>query len=202
MMMELEALKPYMLSFHYQFSETYVVKQRDSLFWCFYILLHGYDVYETPGTVTFLNEKEAKFNMLPKVKESKNRLKEYNIHNRFFEIEDDLANNPTISIKTFVALCIAHDIPIFFVKKLKYFTTGLKNHTVVHYDKLASIGGYFDIEKMKRTYFKWDNLERPLKACSGYRLADLQLICRKMHFTNDEKLTKQQLYDILKDKIL
>jgi len=201
--MFLEALQPYMLSYNYSFNETYVITQKDSLFWCFYILCYGYELYETPGTVNFVFERDEKFKCIDKIKEQKQLLKHYKLHHNIIDILDDLANQTCISIKTFIALCVCYRIPIFFVQKNKYYEVGKLRQQVVHFnERYASIGGYFDVEKMKKLYFKWENIEKPLKSCSAFKLQELKDLCQRMHITFEDNLKKQVLYNLLKEKII
>jgi len=189
-----------MLSIHYIPPHSqYVINETDSLFWCFYILKEGYKSYEIPGNVSFTTEKEQKYKCIDKIKNSFFLLKQHKIKNSNCEIEDDIANNSTISIKTFIALCLSFDIEIFFIEKNKYFETKPNPINVVFYENsIATILHNADIEKYYSKYYKWDNISRPIKAISGYTRQDLFSICDKLGLIESiSLLTKSDLYNML-----
>ena len=84
--------------------EIYKPIQKDSLFWCFYILKHGYSNYEMEiNNQYFTIEKQEKIKYIGMLRKNKDILKIYKIK-PLTEIEDDLANNERISIKTFFCI--------------------------------------------------------------------------------------------------
>jgi hypothetical protein len=56
-------------------------KEKDQLFWCYYILQHGFAKYEYPGTTTFVNEKTEKFKCIDEMRLNKQQLKVKKIKN-------------------------------------------------------------------------------------------------------------------------
>jgi hypothetical protein len=87
---------------------TYKPFKKDSLFWCFFILKHGFSKYEMEvGNQHFSIEKQEKFKYIDELRKTCNKdlikmhkIKPLNL------LEDDLANQERISIKTFFALFI------------------------------------------------------------------------------------------------
>ena len=103
-----------------RFSE-YKPKQKDSLFWCFYILKNGFLNYEMEiHNQYFIVEKKEKFKYIELLRQNKELLKIHKIK-PFTELEDDLANKERISVKTFFALCILENINVLLVDKRKIF---------------------------------------------------------------------------------
>jgi hypothetical protein len=99
--------------------DKYFPKQKDSLFWCFYILKNGYSKYEMEiNNQYFTVEKQEKFKYITMLRNKKDILKIHKIK-PFTELEDDLANKEKISVKTFFALCILENINVLFVDKRK-----------------------------------------------------------------------------------
>lgn len=85
----------------------YKPRQKDSLFWCFYIIKNGISKYEMEiGNQHFVVEKQEKFKYIDMIRKNKDVIKMHKIKPLSF-LEDDLANSEIISIKTFFALCVS-----------------------------------------------------------------------------------------------
>jgi len=189
-------------------SRFFYPKQKDSLFWCFFILHRGFGEYEYPGTTTFVREKELKFEYIEKLRLSKQTLKTKKIRNIREDVEDELANKERIGHKTFLALCIAHNINVLFIHKkkcLEFVTSEDEPIHVIHQtdDPLRySYETEVSPEQMKKyrtTYFLWENIDKPLKAPSAYKSAELRELCIKagVPLIDGDKKTKKELYDRL-----
>ena len=79
--------------------------KKDSLFWCFYILKYGLSKYEMEvGNQHFTIEKQEKFKYIDEIRKTNNKdlIKTHKIKPLSL-LEDDLANQERISIKTFFA---------------------------------------------------------------------------------------------------
>ena len=92
--------------------------EKDSLFWCYFIIHHGFSKYEYPGATSFVNEKTEKFKSIELMRANKQQLKTKKIKNIREDVEDELANKQIIGMKTFIALCIASNINIMFISIL------------------------------------------------------------------------------------
>lgn len=186
----------------------YRIFQKDSLFWCFYILKNSVSNYEMEiSGKYFVIEKEEKFKYIQLLRNNKDKLKIHNIK-PFTEIEDDLANKERISIKTFFALCIIENINILLVDKRKYYEL-LCNDGIVHVIHRNSTTFEhsidFDIndntlKTIKDTYYKVNSFAEGLKSISAYKVDDLKELCTKFNISIDntnKKLTKKDLYELL-----
>jgi hypothetical protein len=186
-------------------------RQKDALFWCFFIIKNGFSAYEYPGTTTFAKEKELKFEYIEVLRKSKQTLKVKKIKNLREDVEDELANKERIGMKTFIALCIATNINVLFIHKKKCFELILvedepiyvihqkeeNGHTKYYYEDGVTKEA---MDQYRKSYFSWDNVDKPLKAPSAYKLEDLQNLCVKVGImvqTCDKKKTKKELYDLL-----
>ena len=96
-------LKKNMKSEKDQKPEFAEIKEKDSLFWCFYIMKYGYDDYNMLNQ-HFLIEKNLKIESISKIREDKELLKKHKLKRS--EIENELANDEKITLKGFLALCI------------------------------------------------------------------------------------------------
>ena len=96
----------------------FIPSQKDKLFWCFYIILKGYDEYEMNRSTSFTVEKQLKIETVEKLKLIKEKLKELKLKRT--ELEDELVNKPTISLKGLYALCLVHNVSITYIYGRKY----------------------------------------------------------------------------------
>ena len=197
----------------------YKPKQKDSLFWCFYILKNGFFNYEMEiNNQYFVVEKKEKFKYIEVLRKNKDILKIHKIK-PLTELEDDLANKDKISIKTFVALCIFENINILLVNNRKIYEFFFDEKNPVHivhrnnktYEHSIELDTTNEIvQKYKDTYYKMNNFDTTLKSMASYKLDELIELCKKFNlnieeFTDEQKdeqrgkkkMTKKDIYNLL-----
>jgi hypothetical protein len=188
-------------------------RQKDSLFWCFYILKHGLCKYETDvGNNHFIIEKKEKFKYIELMRSVENKalLKLYKIKS-LIELEDDLANKPQISTKTFFALCIIEKINVLLVDKRKAYECMCSDIETVHiiHKNILPIEYYIELNNTPdnikyygENYYKMQHFEGKLKSLSAYKLSELLYISKKLEIdiNTDIKLTKNYIYELIKSK--
>jgi hypothetical protein len=196
----------------------YRPKQKDSLFWCFYILKHGFSNYEMEiNNQYFVVEKNEKFKYIDLIRKNKDLLKIHKIK-PLTELEDDLANKDKISIKTFFALCILENINVLLVNKRKVYellcTDIDEKHpiNIVHrnselYEHSIELDVTEEIiKKYRETYYKMSSFDATLKSIGSYKLEELTDLCKKLDINIDEcnkkkegnkKITKKDIYELL-----
>lgn len=200
----------------------YRPRQKDSLFWCFYILKNGYFNYEMEiNNQYFVVEKNEKFKYIELLRKNKDILKIHKIK-PLTELEDDLANKDKISIKTFVALCIFENINMLLVNNRKIYEllctdidekhpihiVHRNNKTYEHSIELDTTNEI--IQKYRDTYYKMNNFETTLKSMASYKLDELIELCKKFNINIEEytdsqkdeekgkkKMTKKDIYNLL-----
>ena len=101
-----------------QGTKPFIPFQKDKLFWCFYIILNGYEAYEMNHSASFSLEKQIKIETVEKLKSIKEKLKELKLKRT--ELEDELVNKPMITLKGLYALCLVHDVSITYIYGRKY----------------------------------------------------------------------------------
>ena len=193
--------------------KKYIPKQKDSLFWCFYILKYGYSKYEFEiRNQYFTVEKSEKYKYIELFRQPNNKalLKLHKIK-PFLQIEDELANQPYISIKTFLALCIIENINIMLIDKRKIYEKICididENHpiNIIHHD-LSKQLYYIEldindniIEEYKKKYYILTSPDATLKNINSYKIQELIDFCQllKIDITNEKKLLKKDLYNLL-----
>ena len=187
--------------------------QTDSLFWCFYILKYGLSKYEMEvGNQHFPIEKAEKFKYIETLRKNKDILKITKIK-PLSELENDLANNQRISIKTFFALCIMEKINILLVDKRKIYesiTADGSKMNVVHRNSVSfehSIEFNVPDDKLvlfRDTYYKVQGFDSGLKSMTSYKSDELLELCKKLDIdvsnmkgNNSKKPTKKDIYELL-----
>jgi hypothetical protein len=187
--------------------------QTDSLFWCFYILKYGLSKYEMEvGNQHFPIEKAEKFKYIETLRKNKDILKINKIR-PLSELENDLANNQRISIKTFFALCIMEKINILLVDKRKIYesiTADCSKVNVIHRNSISfehSIEFNVPDDKLtlfRDTYYKVQGFDSGLKSMTSYKSDELLELCKKLDIdvsnmkgNNSKKPTKKDIYELL-----
>jgi hypothetical protein len=168
--------------------DIYKPFQTDSLFWCFYILKYGLSKYEMEvGNQHFPIEKAEKFKYIELLRNSKDILK-INKIKPLSDLENDLANSPRISIKTFFALCIVEKINILLVDKRKIYESITNDETkvnVIHRNGV-SFEHYIEfnvpddkLANFRDTYYKVQGFDSGLKSMTSYKVDELLELCKK-----------------------
>jgi hypothetical protein len=188
--------------------------QKDTLFWSFYIILNGFDEYELHNSDHFATEKQFKIATVEKMREMKDTLKEAKLKRN--EIEDELVNQPMITLKGLHALCLVHNVSITYIYGRMYCeflysttnntsTSGViiktnknKNENSVKYDSTEEY-----MTSIRNTFWKIENIQKPLGTASAYSVKELQDICNKLEIpivvadTGKNKLKTALYEDIL-----
>ena len=190
----------------------FMPKEKDKLFWCYYIIHNGFAKYEYPGVTSFVNEKTEKFKCIEMMRMNKQQLKIKKIKNIKEDVEDELANKQTIGMKTFIALCVASNINIMYIHRRKCFEIifdDLLPVNVVHCISNSDSSGVTysyeiaptneEIELYRTSLFAWESVDKPLKAISSYKLDELQKIVEALGFEKDsmKMKTKKDLYEFI-----
>jgi hypothetical protein len=202
----------------------YKPRQKDSLFWCFYIIKYGFSKYEMEiGNQHFVVERQEKFRYIDLLRETKNKdlIKLHKIKPLTI-LEDDLANQDRISVKTFFALCITENINMMLIDKRKIYEIITTDDPKIHVVHRNSITYEHHIEldvpvetinKYRETYYKMPSFDVSLKSMTSYKLDELLELCKKLDInietknetkndTNNDALvkkkkTKKDIYELL-----
>ena len=191
----------------------YKPRQADSLFWCFYILKYGYSKYEMEiGNQHFTIEKAEKFQYIENLRKKKDILKINKIR-PLSDLEDDLAHNPRISIKTFFALCIIEKLNILLVDKRKIYESINNDDSEIHviHRNSVSFEHYIELNvtptklsNFRETFYKVNGFDNSLKSMSSYKVDELLELCKKLDINvqpnnadGKKKMGKKDIYELL-----
>ena len=197
-----------------QCDSLYSPRDKDTLFWCLYIIMHGVCDYEM-NNQPFLTEKHEKIKSIELLRTKKSLLKQHKIK-PLTEIENDLANNPTISVKTFFAIAIINGFNVMYVHNNVYYEfiaddDNEKIHIIHQFDNFKT-GKYINsrfayeqeptvekINKYRSEYYKMISIDKPVNTIVSYKISELLELSEKLNVvfanTTNKKLTKKEIYD-------
>ena len=184
--------------------EYYIPYSNDRLFWCFYKIINEFwDENEN-----FRIEKEFKIECIEKLRKNKNDLKPHKL--TLSTIENDLLNERKISLKTLIALCILYKINLIYTFDNKYYE--LNNDTLDNTNNIYLISNVNnkdslslmkkDLDYYRNNYYCIENINRPLKAISGYTIKELELMAKKLQIMEADikNKNKKDLYQKISEK--
>lgn len=185
-------------------NDIFFPKQRDQLFWCFYVILQGHSEYEMTNNF-FTLEKETKYKWIEVFRGRKELFKPIKVSRNV--VEDELANAKAITMATVKALCHLNDVNVFYVDDKKYYeiTTNSEKpfYLIEKVDGRYGLKEKIPIEKVeyyREHYWKLENLDKPLKAVSSYKASELKDICKRLHIES-LNLTKPKMYEKILSKL-
>jgi hypothetical protein len=207
---------------HEKGSEMFFPKERDQLFWCYYILVNGFSAYEMIDTHRFTVEKNEKLKCVELIRLHRKHLTANKVRG-IDTIENMLVHDHTIDVKAFIALCVVSNLNVLFVHRRKVYRVLLdvdnmepENVHVIHqYDSPRMRYGYETgtvLSKMNeylcRTpednttpyYVNAVSLTNPLRAISSYKVGELRDMVIKLKILDVEtawKKTKPQMYETI-----
>ena len=204
---------------------TFIPFQKDTLFWCFYIMKHGHENYNLLGEHTFVLEKKLKFQYVEDCRKQSDYLKSKKLIT-MSELENQLANDNVIQLGTFLSLCILENLNVIYFNSTTYYeiiTTELgMTHVIEKQPTPPSLKhknskptkswvyGYVgllneDLKTHRLSCYKMETLDKPLKCISSYKVKEIEDICHlfKINIFSEEnkeynnKKTKSELFHFL-----
>jgi hypothetical protein len=201
-------------------SDLLIPSQKDTLFWCFYIMKHGLNAYNTIGNKHFQIEQEEKIAAIEFLRTKKELLKTHKIK-PYTSIESDLSPGNAINIKTFFALAICYDLPVIYIYKNTYIdnldnnidiNNGSVNGSSPHIIQWTRPNEYAFVYDPSQwvstceTRYKWQSIDKPVGPASLYKITDILELFNKLQIpTNNantvfhlaKKPTKKEMYDAI-----
>lgn len=186
-------------------SDIFFPRQRDALFWCFYILLHDMTTYDMI-TNYFTSEKECKYKWIEEFRCRKELFKPIKVSRNV--VEDELANARTVSMETIKALCHLKNMNVFYIDSKKYYEVIVNDDSPVHI--IEKIEGKYGIKPnvasdkidyYRANYWKLEKMDKPLKAISSYKVDQLKDICKRLNIDVLQGMTKPNMYEKILEKL-
>jgi hypothetical protein len=184
--------------------DIFFPKQRDQVFWCFYIILTDITNYEMVHNY-FTTEKETKYKWIEEFRGKKELFKPIKVSRN--TVEDELANAKSITMASIKALCHLKDVNVFYIDDKKYYEMLTNDEKPIFV--IEKIDGKFGlkqniskekVEYYRSHYWKLENLDKPLKAVSSYKSDELKDICKRLHIDAHD-MTKPQMYEKILSKL-
>jgi hypothetical protein len=188
-------------------NKIFIPMEKDKLFWCFFAIKNGEINYEMLEHKNVVTEKKIKIEYVEKMRKEKQLVKTYKFSS-FVNIENNLANDSIIDIKTFLTLCVIDNFNIIFVKRRTYYELTMNDSNELYIVYLLDNGKYgFEknenniAEIHRSTLFKIENIDKPVKSFSAYKVGELIDLCNKLEIatvndTNKVK-NKKDLYELI-----
>ena len=205
-------------------------RQQDTLFWCLYIIHHGYNDYmqiDRNYGVKELEEKQKIFNFI-KANPSKMKNTNYKMTNvALQEIQSEMMTvQKQTSMTSMIAMLVYYNINLlivdasektmleFWVNKedipsMNTKTTSDSAPTYILYK--SKMGKYklqmeniatYKIYEMKEKYVILDSYLKPLKSITNYKVEELEEIAKKLAIYNEnKKYKKAELYQLVADTL-
>ena len=202
----IEIIKPKEIRKKQKKTERIEPRYYDSLFWCFFIAKYGELEYNQVGNHSFTKEKEIKISNIEKIKKDTALLKNYKLSK--IKIETDLLNSKKIELPSLYALCLYNNINVIYIKNncyYKFFSNESDDiHVIVAENKRTSCETGVSKERIKEIFDKCyfvENINKPIKAISNYKLAELSIIAKyfgiKVTYDSGRNKTKKDIYDTI-----
>ena len=190
----------------------FIPNQQDGLFWCFYIMKNGDIKYETLPNKNALIAKQLKIDLVSNVRKNKDIIKTYKFDTKS-NIESNLANDNNLNSKTFLALCAIENINVIYISKKTYYELLMNDSDIIYivHEMTSSQSKYSNkygfemateetLTNIRSSLYKIDNVDKPIKALSSYKVKDLIEICNKLAIETTNKDTgktksKNDLYE-------
>jgi len=194
-------------------NKIFIPREKDTLFWCFYIFKNSDLKYESMYNKNEIVARQIKIECIEQIRKNKQIVKTYKFDS-ICNIESNLANDKSLNIKTFLTLCAIENMNILFVNNKTYYELYMNdsktvyvvyclnnkesnNYYLLYGFEIVPIENTIDI---KSTLYRIDNVDKPIKSFSSYKLADLIDICNKLaiKIKNEEtgkNKSKNELYE-------
>ena len=183
----------------------------DPLIWYYNILLNGIQSYHFLGNNAYQEENKMKMELVYKIRENKQLLKNHKI--KYREVESNLSNEAKTNMNTFLALLIVSGTN-FYYSDDKFYYEKLTNPDLSRYCYILKKNDKYylwmdesnpDIELLKQKLINIDNLNKPLPSISNLKKPELEDWCKKLkikyEYVGQKKLTKSKLYALIQENI-
>ena len=188
---------------------TIVPNYKDKLFWIYYILNKGLSSYTLVLGNNFKEENKEKIKLVEKVRNNKEFLKK-NKWKRS-NVETNLVGEKIIDINTFFCICGLNNINVILIKnKCLFEFLNISFDTKIYIVKYLEENKYSltyepidlkELEVYRNKYWVIENLAKPLRGISSYKVKDLVEINEKLGLKRsknvngkEKNLTKKEMY--------
>lgn len=186
----------------------FIPQEQDTLFWCYYKIVHGDASYETLNNKNSLVAKQMKIDLVSLIRKHKDIVKTYKF-DTITNIESNLANDNILNIKTFLSLCAIANINVIYINKKTFFESFMNDTDVVYIirEHLYKKYGYElskqeQINAIRESLYKLDKIDKPIKAISAYKVEEIIAMSKRLsidtiHKETGKNKSKKDLYEAI-----
>ena len=179
----------------------------DSLFWCWYIFdknMQQYYIETQINKTSFTFKKTVKLDLITEIRKHKKKLKPFKI--KINEVENNLVYENKMVLSTLLALIACKQQNIVYIDDKIFYEhiNNVDNKTIYICKKDNTYGISIepvDVALLKKTRIVVENINKPLKAISAYKILELRELCKKFNInimkTPTKYNTKKDLYILL-----
>ena len=185
-------------------------KEKDQLFWCFYILHYGMEKYHLISN-KYSEEKKIKIKIAESLKDNKTLFKPSKISRHI--VENELVNEKKITMKTIHVLCYIFKMNIVYIKNSTYYEIIIDSEKPLFL--INEKDNYFGcrnfvlshkLQHYRDNFWKLENIGKPLKAISNYKTGEIKEIAERLKIDlynkNQTKKTKKEIYENIIDNLI
>lgn len=200
--------------------DMFYPKEKDTLFWCYYIYKNGIDHYIENKKRAFTIEKETKITTVDKIQKPsiKDSLKTNKI--KKIAVEDELINRNAITITSLRLFMLLDKSNAIVIRKNCYLEIQFNNdldimdatNTLVFLYNAGEYSIYRDLEsedlrEIIAKRYRVADFDKPLKSVSSYRIDELHAIAETVNIAllnpdTGRNKTKQMLYNAILERLL
>ena len=182
-------------------ADIFSPRQKDKLFWCFYIMVNGMEKYHLAQNNIFSVEKDFKFATIELFRKRKADMKAHKM--KIIDVEDNLINGRVINVKTLQALCFIYEKSVVYKHDNMYydFPYGSTYMLLEESDKGVIMNMDTDqktIDTIKENKYYID-INKPIRGISAYNITDILNISTKLGIkikdNTGKSKTKKTLYE-------
>jgi hypothetical protein len=159
--------------------------QKDELFYNFYTNIKM--IENIHDALNGFNERDEKIKLAEKLEQMKFKNKD--------EIMNNLIYDKKIKLFTLDIICKLMNVHVIYIYDNLFVKMKYNETKPIIIDNKANILENFDLDKLEKMYEV--HLEKPIKAVSSYKLAELKDFAEKINISTD-KLKKQDIYNEIK----
>jgi len=186
----------------------------DTLFWCVYILVHGYNDYHQISRNYGIRELQERQKICKFVGENKVRMKGTNYKVTGVAIQEVMSELMVVQKKTsmlaLIAMTVFYNIRLIIVqpneKAFCEFSPSADDSSVPTYVLHMNDDGKYKVNieaitsdtynTIKNNMYRYEHYEKPMKAASQYKVDELADLLRKLgQYDETKKYKKSELYD-------
>ena len=199
-------------------AETISPNQKDSLFWCLYIIDSGYNEFQQITRNHRVRQIEIQSKVIEHIQKNKGIMKNTNMKFTNIAVQEVMSDLLTITkeinYQVAMSLCVLYNINVYMIDKEKQVYLKFISNTDVElpiYAIYREDNNTYSVDIEAITTDKLTEIEkmiclesylRPLKTISNYKITELMEQAQKFGLLEeDKKYKKQELYELVYNKI-